>query len=89
MGRCRAPRASRCARDRSRRQALPRPTNGRGTRPRGGLGSGSEGPRQANGAELADSTNQLTPRLSGFYGGDGGFWRRVFKLSRMYCVLAR
>jgi hypothetical protein len=32
--------------------------------------------RQANGAELADSTNQLTPRLGGFYGGDGGFWRR-------------
>lgn len=31
-GRCRAPRASRCARDRSRRQALPRPTKGRGTR---------------------------------------------------------
>lgn len=42
-GRCRAPRASRCARDRSRRQALPRPTKGRGMRPRGGLGAGSEG----------------------------------------------
>src|SRR5882757_3422432 len=82
-GRCRAPRSSRCARDRSRRKRCLGPTKGRGTRPRGGLGPVSEDRARPTVAESADPTNQPTPRLGGSYGSDGGFWRRFFKLSRM------